>query len=290
MNPDNTYNVVIALQNSGTAAWNNQFELSYQWEGPNGTINGTTSVSNISLTEGNFTQTTLPVRTPSNSGPYILKIDMVHENGGYFHSREASRSWFTLDYNVCVGTCDTYLPIIMKNYSPPVACQEGGNLIQNAGFESQLGTHWIEVLQPPWAYTFRTYLRNKSGTYSAVLGGLDNSDETLYQPIILPADTVSAKVSFWLYMVTTENDFAEFDKLIWDLKNDSTGYSVLQNAIVHSNKSISEHTWTKVTAEIPGLENLTQQTLRFNFRAITDGSNYTNFWIDDVTFVYTYCQ
>ena len=81
-----------------------------------------------------------------------------------------------------------YLPVVMNNHL--IECSS--SYIQNPGFEAGNAAPWsiggstriVDVLP----YT---------GTYSAWLGGQNNTFDYLYQDINVPADMIRAKLSFW---------------------------------------------------------------------------------------------
>ncbi len=246
--PNGLYSVVIQLHNSGTTAYTNDTLLSYQWQGPGGTMNDNTGVAVGSITEGNFTTVTLPVRAPSSSGVYTLRIDMIHENGGYFHDREAGRPWFTLDFEICVGSqCNqVFLPLIFKSDNPPPGnCTWEGNQLLNSAFN--LGgakplNHWLVWIDEGptgefknWdLYEGSNYYSPDSGPAGAFLGGEndvdqpdggDNNDQYIAQSVIVEdtEEVEALRIAFSYCLVTYEQSSLEKDKFMIDLQAGTLG-------------------------------------------------------------------
>ena len=320
MIPNSTYNVVIALQNSGTAAWNNQFELSYQWVGPGGITNGATSVAVGLILEGGFTTTTLPVKAPSAPGSYTLQIDVVHENGGFFHNREAGRPWFTLDYEVCVGgACEqTFLPIVLRgdsSSSGPNCNWTIDNLLQDGGF-SNSPPKWQEINvfvnpNPVDLNTLRAIPNPTSpydGLWAAKLGGVNDIqigpgieayelfEHLISQPVILPNDIEALSLEYSYYLTTFESSGGPiFDYFFVDLQLNALGSanSLLGNPLEYNDNHPFQDQWRFRGCDVGGIgcdgkiviENVSQfagDSVFVVFYSEVDPSQVSTLYIDAV--------
>ncbi len=248
------------------------------------------------------TQITIRDNKPWNGGNVVQTLP-IGQNQWDITSVSRGSYWFTVNvknssndviglqsWPVEVGCQTTYLPVILKQYSPPQrVCYEGSNHLQNTGFESPLNTYWIE--QHPYVYTLRTSVKSYNGSYSVVMGGLNNLDEKLFQTFTLPNNIISATVTLWLRVETTESSSFPFDTLEVDLldDDDSNGQSIV-TPIEYSNNFSPKNSWRKQTIPIIGLDAFQGQTVRLHFRGQTDSFDYTYFFMDDITFTDYYCD
>ncbi|MEP6694839.1 MAG: hypothetical protein ABJB39_09355, partial [Chloroflexota bacterium] len=88
-----TYDVPVALKNTGAAAWNatgpNLVDVSYHWTDAAGKTviwDGTRTPLAANVEPGASANVTLKVGTPSTPGTYTLTIDPVREGVGWFES------------------------------------------------------------------------------------------------------------------------------------------------------------------------------------------------------------
>ena len=88
-----TYDVPVALKNTGAAAWNatgpNLVDVSYHWsDGAGNTViwDGTRTPLAANVEPGATANVTLKIGTPRSPGTYMLTIDLVREGVGWFAS------------------------------------------------------------------------------------------------------------------------------------------------------------------------------------------------------------
>lgn len=173
----------------------------------------------------------------------------------------------------------SFLPSILKSYA---LCTEGTSLIQNGGFEDG-PSRWIEEgssiirstsdpYPPPSVY---------EGEWAAWLGGYNNANDKLYQYFTVPVNLDSLTLSYYVW-VGTEETSGQWDYLYVTLRD--------ENNAIHSsdqldNSTLPEHTWVRREQTIYGLSSLAGQQLHLMFQTTTDGSNITNFVVDNVSLV-----
>lgn len=169
------------------------------------------------------------------------------------------------------GSCSVvYLPAVLKNYPP---CAQP---IQNGDFEAG-SAYW--TLGGITTISTRT---PHSGSYSAWLGGYNNANDTLYQTITIPSTgptgqpVVSAWLGYYWYM-TTEETSHSWDYLYVKIRdaygNDLTTLETLSDGS-------TANTWGFSSFDVSAYIG---QTVQVYFRATTDGSYKTSFFIDDVS-------
>lgn len=138
MNPGQTYNLAIQVQNTGVVDWDCfggqlAYDLRYRWRKGGGTMLGSTYVSLCGIVQGDPSAVVvLPVAAPLALGGYTLELDVLRSD-----KKGVETFWFSdfdvngnrwLDYEVlvCVGGCQNsvYLPFFGVD-SPTVARSEG---------------------------------------------------------------------------------------------------------------------------------------------------------------------
>ncbi|MCX6339471.1 MAG: S8 family serine peptidase [Candidatus Aureabacteria bacterium] len=149
----------------------------------------------------------------------------------------------------------------------PDYCYEA---ITNGGFES--GTS-------PWSFSgsaTRTTEQAHSGSYSARLGGTTNG--RVYQQLVIPLNTVTATLDFWVRMNTSEIDpyYDFFDVEVKDA-SDQTLVTLLS---ICNNDPGFQNTWVQETFVLGS--DFAGRTVRLNLQADVDASVNTYFYIDDV--------
>ncbi len=145
--------------------------------------------------------------------------------------------------------------------------------ISNGGYES--GTSpWVQTSTN--GYQLIDTTRPHTGSYSAYLGGYNNGTDTIYQQITIPASATSATLSYWWYMTTQESSHP-WDYLYVQILNSSGG---LLGTVQTLNDSSTKNTWTHPSFDVSAYRG---QTIRVYFKATTDSSLTTSFFIDDVS-------
>jgi hypothetical protein len=162
----------------------------------------------------------------------------------------------------------TPTPSVTPEPSPTViACADA---IENGDFEAG-GTSW-EVQH---STIFDVDIAPHSGTKAAYLGGYDNAQDGLYQQVVIPADTVTATLSYWWYLFTVEPDHPH-DYLYVEVYDTS---GVLIAEVARFDDGATPDTWQQATADLSAYAG---QTIRISFRIETDGQHRSSFYVDDV--------
>lgn len=119
----------------------------------------------------------------------------------------------------------------------------------------------------------------RTGSLGAFLGGTNQADDRLSQPIVLPAGLVSATLSFWWAIATVEPSGASFDRLTVSLR--STDGAPLADLTTIDNNAV-ENQWDQAEFDLTGYGG---QSLILEFHATTDANNITDFYVDDASLV-----
>jgi hypothetical protein len=157
------------------------------------------------------------------------------------------------------------------------------NLLQNPGFESG-NTVWIQesgsydVIVP----SSETPVAPHSGSWLAWFGGYPGANDVLYQQVTIPSSAFQAYVQFWYYIATQETS-GQHDFLTVEIRSNS------DDALLKTLKTLSNLDSTSgwVQSQQFGVTEFKGQTVRLRFAATLDGTNNTNFFIDDVTLMVT---
>ncbi len=152
-------------------------------------------------------------------------------------------------------------------------CRE---LLVNGGFEEG-GTGWSQV--SAGGYNLISGFHPHTGSLGAYLGGANQADDRLSQPIALPAGVVSATLSFWWAIATEEPPGTAFDRLTVSLR--STDGAPLADLTTIDNNAV-ENQWDQAEFDLTGYGG---QSLILEFHATTDANNITDFYVDDVSLV-----
>lgn len=162
------------------------------------------------------------------------------------------------------------VPPTATNTPVPGGCS---NIIVNGGFES--GTSpWVQ--SSTGGYQLITTTRPRTGSYSAYLGGYNSGTDTIYQTVTIPANATSADLSYWWYMTSQEGTGTAYDYMYTEVR--STSGALLGTLQTVSNRN-TRNTWTQVSTSLLAYKG---QTVRVQFRATTDSSLISSFFVDDV--------
>lgn len=161
---------------------------------------------------------------------------------------------------------------------PPTATNTptGGcaNVIVNGGFESGSAS-WTE--SSSGGYELIDTTRPHTGAYSAYLGGYNNGTDSVYQTVSIPAGATSANLSYWSYMTSSEGTGTPYDYLYVEVRSTS---GALLGTLKTQNNTGTRGAWLQTTNL--SLLPWKGQTVRVQFRATTDSSLVTSFFVDDV--------
>lgn len=148
-----------------------------------------------------------------------------------------------------------------------------GQAIVNGGFEN--GTNpWVE--SSSGGYELIDTTRPRTGSYSAYLGGYNYATDIIYQQVAIPSNATSATVSYWWYMTTQERCCTPYDYMYAQIRN--TSGNLLATLQTLSNASTANR-WTQSSYNLLAYKG---QTIRIYFKATTDFSLVTSFFVDDV--------
>ena len=117
----------------------------------------------------------------------------------------------------------------------------------------------------------------RSGRYAAYLGGVIDTEDTLYQPVAIASNAISPTLTFWHKISTTDTVFYPYDTLscvVWD-----TSGTVLGSCGQLSNVNRSDG-WVQSTADLSAYAG---KLVRIGFRSYNNSLYPTQFFIDDVS-------
>ncbi|WP_377644290.1 M4 family metallopeptidase [Oryzobacter terrae] len=148
----------------------------------------------------------------------------------------------------------------------------GGNLLQNAGFESG-ATVWTGTSGP---ITNNTGRPARTGSWKAWLGGNGSSGtETINQSVAIPASATAATLSFWLRTDTAESGSTAYDTMRAQVVDGSTVTTLATYSNVGTNATYTQKSFN-VTA-------WKGKTVTIRFTMTEDSSLQTSFVVDDTS-------
>lgn len=173
------------------------------------------------------------------------------------------------------------LPLILRNYA---VCTEGGELIQNGDFETgPPAAPWIQFSNAGNELV-SDYLPH-SGTWGVWLGGFNNAYEEIHQNFVVPENTSSLTVSFYVVMGSDDSPSIVRDRFYARLQNEA-GQTIL--TLVEMDNTDEEWVWWHWIVHVDNAGALTGQSVRLSFLATNDGNGQaTSFWLDDVSITVT---
>jgi hypothetical protein len=148
-------------------------------------------------------------------------------------------------------------------------------LLGNPGFENGASTPapWVAA---PTVIDSSTFETAHTGTWKAWLGGYGIAHtDTLYQQVSIPSTAISATLSFWLHIDTTETATTAKDTLALQVR-DSSGV-VLANIASYSNLDAA----TGFSQVAFNLTSYKGQTIQIYLLEVEDSVNETSFVVDD---------
>ena len=162
-------------------------------------------------------------------------------------------------------------------------------LLANPGFEAGT-TNWTTSVAGGFALIYvATGMGNSSPDVAAQsppnvawFGGYNNADDIASQSVVIPADATSINVSFYYAIVTRENGTAANDVM------DVTVTAGAQTtAVAHFSNANAVAAWTRFSAALPAT--LAGQTVRLQFRDLTNNNAITSFYVDTVALQVVAC-
>lgn len=168
------------------------------------------------------------------------------------------------------GSCSViHLPLMLNN-----RCS---NLIVNSDFEHALNS---------WNVSGRPHITSTlsfSGRYSVLLGSRLNADDVLYQDVSIPttgptgASIISAHLSYAWYITTEEHTHDPYDFFYAKLKHPYYGSDLKVLQILTDNSPANQ--WYQSSFDV---QDYVGQSVQVFFRATSDSSYHTNFFLDNV--------
>jgi kumamolisin len=154
----------------------------------------------------------------------------------------------------------------------PVTAETGTcqNLIANGSMESNGG--W--TAQTNGTYPLFSNYQAYAGIQSAYMAGVNSAEDTLSQTTSIPAD-YNATLSFW-WLINSEEVSPGWDGMTVQVANGAG--TPLHILFAASDRSASL-VWQQTTLD---LSEFAGQTIQLQFRARTDASLATDFYIDNV--------
>jgi hypothetical protein len=160
------------------------------------------------------------------------------------------------------------------------------NLLQNPGFDMG-ATVWTQT--PSTIITTTANLPMippQSGGYAAWLGGDLSATDTLYQPVTIPATTVSLHVKGYRWLTTQELD-SGYDVLTIETRS-SGGTKLDTLDQLSPTKDTQDTDWVAFDYAVPTTH--AAQTIQLALISKTDATFNTNFFIDSLEVDATYCK
>ncbi|MCK6526445.1 hypothetical protein L6R50_02410 [Myxococcota bacterium] len=157
----------------------------------------------------------------------------------------------------------------------------------NGNFDSGAAWPWEETSPLPESMVFShppLPVTPDSGGYAAWLGGYSNADDTLAQPVAIPASATRIHLIARLSIVT-DGGFGP-DLLAIDVVDPGTGMVV--QALGAFGESDATFGWATIEGDLPLIWAGTDFLL--SFRATTNAALLTSFFLDSVSLRIDYCD
>jgi hypothetical protein len=148
----------------------------------------------------------------------------------------------------------------------PIVCRE---LLVNGGFE--MGASGWTLTGLAEISPYKPHL----GALSAWLGGYDLAQDRIYQDLTLPAEVMTATLTYWWHGETLEEQHP-FDYLYVELVHNG-----VTTTVATYSDADDLNVWNEGTPV--DLSSYAGETIRIVFRVVTDGKLYSSFFVDDVS-------
>lgn len=171
--------------------------------------------------------------------------------------------------------------ILLPGFVNNPGCASCGELLENNGFEDGLSS-WVEETEDIIVDTSYPSLpiTPYEGSWLAWLGGRNDANDVLYQDFAVPAGLSRAQLRYRLYISTDESGEAR-DYLYVRVR--TTDGTVIEEVEQFDSAFSKKGQWVERSLNLASLPGRGGQTLRLQFKATTDGSQLSNFFIDQVS-------
>ena len=115
-----------------------------------------------------------------------------------------------------------------------------------------------------------------SPNHSIWLGGYNNAIERIRQVVTIPADAVSSTLTYWWLVETLESDHPN-DYFYVEIRSTTGDLIASLETLTDANATA---TWQSSSLDVLDYSG---QTIRVTFRVVTDGGDFTSFFVDDVS-------
>ncbi|HYC35007.1 MAG TPA: choice-of-anchor J domain-containing protein [Usitatibacter sp.] len=153
---------------------------------------------------------------------------------------------------------------------------QGPNVLANPGFESG-PVNWAQSSSNNTLIITNDATMARAGSWYAWLGGNNDLTDTLTQDVVVPSG--QARLQFWYRITTNETISGAFDTMTVSVVNPSTG-ATMETLASFSNQTTTSGWEQSSTYDLSAFSG---QTVRLQFRAVNDFSDFTSFRIDDVS-------
>ena len=153
-----------------------------------------------------------------------------------------------------------------------IEAQSCSELVVNGGFESG-SQGWTQ--SSAGGYDLVSTYNPFTGVWGAYLGGIDDADDRLGQALTLPAGASSITLHAWWSIATSETG-GGFDRMTLSLLRPDGS---LLAELARIDDSADPDVWDEIIAD---LTSYAGQTVRVQAHAVSDGSNPTDFYLDDL--------
>jgi hypothetical protein len=259
----------------------------YQWLGGSVACSYSLFSSSQSAAAGGQSGTVSVVSTSSCAWTAISNVSWITVVSGASGTGSGAVT-YSVAANASASSRSGTLVIAGQVFTVNQAGASGGttsNLLANPDFES--GTlSWTESSSGGYDLVTND-ARNAShaGSYYAWLGGYNSGTDSLYQNVLIPANTQSAYVQFWYDIATAETSVnTAWDTMTVDLYSVANGGKLATLATL-SNLNATPGGW--VQSGPLDVSAYKGQTVQLRFTAATDVSNPTSFLLDDLSLAIT---
>lgn len=162
---------------------------------------------------------------------------------------------------------------------------DGQQLLQNVGFDTGAWEPWQVAGIPEISDLFQN-----SEPFSAWLGGYDGAQDFIGQTVVVPAEATTLTLTFWA-LAETEEVQASADRLCYDIANNEA-FTVINGPYCYDPSDMPHREWQRIEAAWSGAElaPMQGQPITLLVYVLTDDSNRSSAWIDDVTLTATLSQ